>query len=233
MRFLKTVDEAARFGRESYWAVLKTVWHSRKAQRSWRPDHIRDRKAVFVKDAALPDDPVDFISHPWIHQCAHLPPGKQCHLFYLAEVLNRHRHLPRLEDTGEHHPLLSQPVVELALRTPLYLLLKGGKQRALARETFSNHVPHEIAERESKGGSTSSSIKALKGGMNFLSEMLLDGRLARAGLLNQEAIHPYLGKGSPLRADHFFQFVAAATAEIWLRQWEIPLQRSQIATQVV
>ena len=48
---------------------------------------------------------------------------------------------------NEHHPLLSQPLIETCLRIPVHLLATEGWDRAVARRAFSTDLPAEVYQR--------------------------------------------------------------------------------------
>lgn len=217
--FFRLLDESARFAGDSYWAVLRDMRRSPTVGNPWKPRYVLDRRATFVRSSALPDDLLEYLEHPWTRQSAHLPLGQQCKIQHYGEVLNRHRPLPRSEEVPEHHPLLSQPLIELCLRIPLYHLVRGGRARSLARDAFRDRVPNEILSRESKGNSTSTSLKALRNNLGFIRSILMDGSLRKEGLLDTEAIRPYLELTQPLRTEEFFPLFACLAAEVFITQW--------------
>ena len=176
-----------------------------------------ERKPHFVDEQALPADPLSYTAHPWTEDAASLPKGKQFQIHYLAEVINRHRPVPRVEHAYEHHPLLSQPVMELCLQIPTYVLLYGGRQRGLARHAFADIVPREIIEREDKGSTTFYVTDAIRRDIAFIRELLLDGLLVQQRVVRRSALEPYLLQNQSLRLEHIFPLLACIAAEVWLR----------------
>ena len=175
------IDDAARLASEPYWFVLQSALRTARSRARWYPESAATRTAHFVKPEALPDRPLEYVSHPWTAGCTDLPKGKQFQIYFLADVLHRQRQIPDLEHVIEHHPLLSQPLIELCLQIPTYLLIKGGRQRALARDAFRTYVPAPIIAREVKGETTLSIIDKIRNSESFLRELLLDGTLGTRG----------------------------------------------------
>lgn len=140
-------------------------------------------------------------------------------IHFLAEVLNRHRPIPRLRLVEEHHPLMSQPIIELCLRIPTYLLVKGGRDRALARDAFRDIIPHEIYQRRDKGSTGQHAIELMRRSGKFLNEMLLDGVLVREGIVDRRSVESFSTNSTPIRPEHYFPLIACIACEVWLNTW--------------
>ena len=119
------------------------------------------------------------------------------------------------------NPLLSQPLIELCLRIPTYVLCAAGHDRAVERRAFERDVPSEIVWRRDKGGTTDSLTRLLERNAAFVRELLLDGILVKKGFLVRQKLerffaHPYsyLTPGAMEIVDDYLG------AEVWLRQWE-------------
>jgi asparagine synthase (glutamine-hydrolysing) len=181
----------------------------------------------FVRHDALPDDVEEYIKHPWTHQREDLPKGKQFQIELIAELLNRHRFTPDLLYAPEHHPLISQPLLDLSFRIPIYLLTHGGRQRGLAREAFHDIVPAEILAREDKGSTIELWIHKIRESEAFIRDLLLDGWLADKRLIDRAALEPHLVGHQPIRPEQWSQLAACIAAEIWVRSW---LSRRRSAT---
>jgi len=216
---LKAVADAARFTREPYWNVLRSAWSTRRGGHAWRPDDLSDYRSFFVHPDAAPSDLPAYTAHPWTIDSEDLPLGKQLQIFYLAEVVNRHRAIGNLEVIEEWHPLLSQPMMTTCLRIPTYLLLRGGRQRSLARDAFREYLPAAIVGREDKGATTSRIIEVVRQSRPYICEMLFEGLLMKQGLLDRKVLEPHLRDRHPIRAEQFFPLMACICAEIWTRRW--------------
>jgi asparagine synthase (glutamine-hydrolysing) len=212
---LGAINDAARLSRQPYWSVLKSTWKSGRS--SGKSSEYRDREVFFVDPKLLPDEPAQYVAHPWDCDADDLPRGKQIQIRFLAEVMNRHRPVSRHEYAPQHHPLLSQPLVELCLQIPTYLLVQGGHERALARAAFCDRVPPEIIRRHDKGSIVSHVTELIRRGADFIRELLLEGVLAGQGLIVRGELDPYIVEGEPLREEHYPSLMACIAAEVWAR----------------
>ena len=179
--------------------------------------HSLPRAAYFVDRAALPKDADDFVTHPWAADTEDLPRGKQMQIRFLAEVANRHRPIPQLECAPQHHCLLSQPLMELCLQIPTYLLLRGGRERGLAREAFADRVPAQILRRREKGSIVFHATEMIRQSEPFVRALLLEGVLADAGVIVRKELEPYIVHGQPFREEHLLPMLACIAAEVWAR----------------
>ena len=213
--FIAAVRDQARLSRQPYWFVLESVYARRRGVGS--TSGTLAREPCFVARAALPDDVDHYVQHPWVADAADLPRGKQMQLRFLSEVANRHRPIPRLERAPQHHPLLSQPLMEFCLQIPTYLLLRGGRERALAREAFADRVPQQILRRRDKGSIVSHATEMIRQSELFVREILLDGVLAGAGVIVRAELEPFIVQGQPFREEHLMPLVACIAAEVWAR----------------
>jgi len=212
---LSAINDAARLSRQHYWSVFKSTWKSHRGGGKHLAQ--KDRLAFFVNPALLPDDLVRYISHPWDCDADDLPLAKQAQIGYLAEVLNRHRPVSPQECVSQHHPLLSQLLVELCLQIPTYLLLQGGHERALARAAFSDRVPLEITRRTDKGSILSYITQLVRRDANLIRELLLEGVLAGQGIIVRSELEPYIVEGTPFCEEHYPSLMACIAAEVWAR----------------
>jgi asparagine synthase (glutamine-hydrolysing) len=138
---------------------------------------------------------------------------------FLAEVANRHRPIARLERAPQHHPLLSQPLMEVCLQIPTYLLLQGGRERALAREAFANQVPPQILRRYDKGSTVAHATEMLRRSDPFLRELLLGGILAENNVIDRKELEPFILQGQPYREEQLLPLLACIAAEVFVRQY--------------
>jgi asparagine synthase (glutamine-hydrolysing) len=214
--FIAAVRDAARLSRQPYWFVLKSAYSRRQSSAGPAPNSLA-RTPCFVDPAALPDNVDEYVSHPWVADTEDLPRGKQMQIRFLAEVANRHRPIARLERAPQHHPLLSQPLMEVCLQIPTYLLLRGGRERGLAREAFAERVPSKILRRRDKGSIVSHATQMIRASETFVRDLLLDGTLARAGVIIRRELEPYIVHGQPFREEHLLPLLACIAAEVWAR----------------
>lgn len=214
---LSAVSDAARHSNQPYLSVLQSAIGLGLSRAKWTPPAFLERKVCFLNRDALPINAYEYVSHPWASDSELLPKGKQYQVVLLAELLNRSRPMPDLEFAYEHHPLQSQPLMEVCLRIPTYTLLKGGRQRALARDAFRDCMPEQIAKREDKGETSGFLTELVRRNEAFIREALFDGLLARERIVDRAELEPYLVKRQPLRSEHFFPLLACIACEVWGR----------------
>jgi asparagine synthase (glutamine-hydrolysing) len=220
--FASAVFDSATLSREPYYSVLRSAWKLGRGRAPWTSADIlnyKNRKAPFLNPDCLPHDLESYVAHPWTTEATDIPKGKQFQIGILADVLNRHRPTPCIEPVDEHHPLLSQPLIELCLQIPTYHLLHGGRQRALARDAFADRVPREILLREDKGVTTTYVTDTIRRSQTFICDLLLDGVLARHQLICRDEFDPYIVQGQSIGTEHFWPLLACIAAELWVRRW--------------
>ncbi len=215
---LQVFRDASTLTGDSYWAILKTTTGA-YFKRRWTPANPTQGQDTFVNPDALPDRAGDYASHPWAFDANDLPKGKQFQIRTLGDLVNRPAPTAKLDIADEHHPLISQPIIELCLNVPTYLLVKGGRHRALARAAFQDIVPQEILRREGKGSSRSWINAIIAENRRTIREVLLEGYLAQKGVLNCPQLDRVLGTPRPLTAMQVFPLLACFTAELWIRSW--------------
>jgi asparagine synthase (glutamine-hydrolysing) len=211
-------DEARRSALPYAWVLESALGAARSRNDGGRPPP-RDRVAHFIDPDALPRDLERYSAHPWAASTESLPPGRQRQISLLADIVNRHRPLQGLERAYEHHPLLSQPIIEQCLRTPTYLHLEGGRHRSLARYAFRDCVPQQILEREDKGATTQLTVESIRRSERFLCELLLDGILARERVFARDQLESCLRDGRALKTTELPPLLGCIAAEVWIRAW--------------
>ncbi len=220
------IADSSRLTRDSYWSVARSSLAALLRRPTWTPEHLHAHIAPFANPEALPENPFSYVRNPWSLQTDHLPFGKQFQIFYLAEVMNRHRPTATLEAAAEHHPLLSQPLVELCLRLPTYTLLTGGRARGLARQAFDQYVPLPILKRETKGSTAGYWQQVVTRSSSFLRELLCDGLLARQRIIDPLRVDALLKEPERSPYVDLMRLFAAASAEVWVRSWNAERKRA-------
>jgi asparagine synthase (glutamine-hydrolysing) len=164
----------------------------------------------------------DRFIHPWFRRTRFLAPGSHALLFGLIVVTSTAYHSPfsNPSDPPVVSPLVSQPLVELALRIPAYLHCKYAQDRPIARMAFANVLPPEILQRGlGKGGPALWVKDVVERNSEFLREYLLDGILVRRMLVDRKKLEtvlsPRIAKSTAVVTDIF----AKLYIEAWLRKW--------------
>lgn len=161
-------------------------------------------------------------SHPWLEPAVALCPGKRVHSLGVAlsipfyyNTYHRERSAPAV------HPLAAQPVVELALRIPTYVLLANGMSRGLARRAFRDLLPTAITRRTVKGTSAQYWHRVVCHNVPFLRHCLLDGELVRQGLLDRAKLERYLTADQPFLSVPPTRIMDYLACETWLQQFRL------------
>jgi asparagine synthase (glutamine-hydrolysing) len=163
----------------------------------------------------------DRFLHPWYRQSRRIAPGSRALLFGLITVTSTSYHSPFSNplDPPRVSPLVSQPLVEIALRMPAYLHCRFAQDRAVARTAFADVLPPEILQRGlGKGGPSLWAKEVVENNVRFLREFLLDGILVRERLIDrtklETVLSPRIAKSTVVVGDIF----AKVYIEAWLRR---------------
>lgn len=165
--------------------------------------------------------------HPLYRGRPTLPPGKFFHAYGLTHS-TAYGYLGRQSGSNTVHtvtrvdPLLSQPIIELFLRIPVYVLSVGGRDRAIARMAFSGHVPPQVIQRKTKGGMEEYLRDVIVQNVKLMQEMLLDGYLAQERLIDRKKLEEVLS-GEFTRIQFYMADVLdLLSVEAWARSWSRP-----------
>lgn len=162
----------------------------------------------------------------WVTDPSGLPPGKfqqVNHLFHLVHVRET---LDMSGDREVVHPLVSQPLIELCLRLPVYRLCAHGQRRGLARLAFKGMIPEEIRTRTTKGSASRYFADTVDLHRQTIVETLMDGCLVKRSLLDRDLLADFLRADlAPFRR---FQskLLTFYAIEIWLARWERYLEQA-------
>jgi asparagine synthase (glutamine-hydrolysing) len=164
---------------------------------------------------------------PWLCDSKGISHAKLDHI-RMASVPHDFYHPFDIHDAPDRvSPLISQPLVELCLRTPVHVLAAGAQDRYLARTAFSSKLPLEIVSRRAKGTADAYIQRLLVHNRRFACEMLLDGMLVANGYLDREGLERTLtteegGLGGNVAEVMIFHL----NTECWLRKaaaiWAVP-----------
>lgn len=209
--------DAARLGRVSVWTAIGMALRERlRPTDPWPP--AGQRPVLLSRDAWVASPPRDRYLHPALARGHGLPIGKASQLLQLLRPLDYYDPLLREDAPEVLHPLLSQPLIELCLATPLSDLVRGGRGRALARQAFRNDLPAPIRDRRSKGGLGEHLARLLDHNRHTVRALLLDGELARHGLLDRQAAGQLLAGQAPVAETLQFELIQCLGVEAWLQR---------------
>lgn len=216
--FAAVAVDAARLGRTSVWQVLRHAFAERL-----RPSRVTVDVAAQL--TLLSDDTqrtplaTGRFVHPALLRPAKVPIGKLTQAWQLMHPGSYYDPLEREAAPETVHPLLSQPLVELALKLPTWELTRGGHGRALARRAFADGLPPEIATRRAKGGMEEHVRLVLLRNLDFARSMLLDGCLVRQGILDRKRVEAALENRPTATMTHLGEIHICIGIEAWLQAW--------------
>lgn len=183
-----------------------------KLRRPARSPHRGEATFIAVHgDDAGPEE------HPWFAAPANALPGDRERIFDLAGNQLFQNQAARGSRRALRFPLLSQPVMEACLRAPSWMWISGGRNRAVARAAFSDVLPPEILNRQSKATYMSYLGAVYQRNKSQILGFLLGGRLASQGLLDTRAINDFVGRNLPPRDQTFLRMFDLCMVENWVR----------------
>jgi asparagine synthase (glutamine-hydrolysing) len=212
-RFFSAAHAVARVHHDTVWSATRRAL--RQALRPRPPQawpRVDDFVAPEVRSAAPP-------FHPWLIEPDDALPGTRGHI---RSIMAAQAHLDgylRHAVAPSVFPLLAQPVIEACLGVPTWTWIEGGVDRAVARHAFATRLPEIIVQRQTKGMMNAFSAQAYARNRSRLIPFLLDGHLARRGIIDRSALEPYLRQTGPVRDTRFYRVLALVDVELWLRGW--------------
>jgi len=204
----------------SVWTVLRNMWHYGVRRKNFQSvlegrSHWGAVSAEVIESALKRGD----FAHPWFQSEATLPPGKRRQAFLLSFAPDFYDPFDNESLPEKVAPLLSQPLIELCLRIPTYVLAPGPQDRMLARNAFANRLPEVIRCRITKGSLGRHVKVVLEANREFLAELLLDGVLVSRQLLDRRKLEEALS-GAPVPGRYFApELFEYAGIESWVRAW--------------
>ncbi|HKE13651.1 MAG TPA: asparagine synthase C-terminal domain-containing protein [Kofleriaceae bacterium] len=217
---VRTALDAALLSRTSLWSVLALALRHGVLGRAC---DVRARLAVPMSDALAPrlrdSLRVDDVEHPSLAG-ARLPPGKLIHVFLTQTPHNDATLAAGPDWLDQVHPFHSQPLVELCLRTPIYLLSIDGRNRGLARAAFAGLVAPEVLARNAKGSGDLHHGETARDHYTTARRHLEGGLLVARGLLDRRALEQMFDGESPELSSLRPQLLHYLYTEHWARRWE-------------
>ncbi|HEY0685879.1 MAG TPA: asparagine synthase-related protein [Steroidobacter sp.] len=211
----------ARAERTSVWSVLKSGWARGLLRRPCDPLAHMGRPQPLVRPevvAAVRGN--ERWIHPWLRSIDGVPEGKLQHVGAMSHPFAYYDPLQRLVAAERVHPLFSQPVMEVCLRTPTYFMAAGGRDRAVARQAFAQDLPKSIVARRGKAGLDSYLHRVGERNLQYIKAMLLDGHLVKQQLLDRRRVEAALtAPRSRMREELNELLVYHLSTEAWINSW--------------
>jgi len=208
-------DDIAQVAQATHTAVVKQA----VARLLWRSPRYRwDALTELLSDKGL-EALTTALDHRWLDPPRGALPGSAGQIGVLLAALS----LVQSPSAAARYPwrsvLLAQPIVEACLSVPTWLWFDRGRNRAIARHAFAPLLPQAIAWRPSKGAMDSFVVEIFEANRAKLMAMLLDGHLARSGLIDREAVERTLRDDGPVRGPGYGRIMQFADVEAWLACW--------------
>lgn len=200
----------------SVWQAAREVMRllgKRGRAYKWRPETLFLHRDIIQAQARTP------MTHPWLETPPNALPGKSGHIAMLLRMQ------PHLEGYDRNlalpviNPLVSQPIVEMCLGIPSWSMCEGGRNRAAARAAFTSRLPGEILDRRSKAGPDSFIVQLLDHRLPEIHERLLEGALARHGLLDLDLLRAAIATPERYKPSNYMRIMALLDAEAWIGRW--------------
>lgn len=194
---------------EAIWKGMVRAWWREPAYR-WPIDR-------YLLSADVDELLQDWPCHPWLR----VPPGglagRAAHIAWLLGIEN---HLEGFRRELKHPivaPLMSQPIAELCLAIPTWAWIRGGCNRAVARDAFASKLPPAIVRRRSKGTPGPFVSQILAARRRTIREMLMEGMLAERGLLDAGRIDHILSEERSFSERDVGRIMGLLDVEAWVR----------------
>lgn len=212
-RACRAMRDVARASGATIWEAARLSWRAHRAgpRLGWRRD------LTYLVEAAMPARQP---AHPWDADAQRFTPAKRNHVESIRRILDFLDRPGRWHGREVFAPLLSAPVVEFCLSVPSDYWYVGGRNRAVARAAFADHLPAEIVWRQGKGRMEALCAAAYLRQRSDLRDLLLGGRLAERGMLDAPAIEAYLKRDLADGEFDYFRLIEIGDTERWVRAVE-------------
>lgn len=210
--FARTVVEVARANRCNAWDI---AWKAMK--KAFRGKEHRDwyaNEAYLAKEIRSSRFPPEL---PWPSPQARPLPGKVEHVHGLYNSCYNMNGYSRSDLMAGIFPLLSQPLVETCLRIPTWLWVGSGRGRLIARRAMAHDLPKNIGWRISKGGLGQLQLQMLRERRLLVREILMDGLLSGAGILDRNLIEQRLNDDLSFETNDIGRILRLCDFEAWCR----------------
>lgn len=159
----------------------------------------------------------NYLSHPWHDLFSDLNNGKKFQISGLIDSENFYTYRKSSEKVDVVHPLLSQPIIELCLTIPSYILTPNLINRGLIRSAFKEYLPESIMIRRSKCTAGNFFSELIEYNYNDICNNLLNGKLIDYQIVSKEWLDKAIKLGR-IDENIKMQLFQLITTEIWLRK---------------
>lgn len=214
-RALAVARDIAAIAQATTFAVARQALHRllfRGPNYRW-PPNLELLSPAAAADAAIA------LCHPWLAAPQNAQAGSAAHIALILGALSVVQGAGYGNSPPSAAVLLAQPVIETCLTIPSWLWFERGRNRAVARRAFEPLLPHATAWRTSKGAMDSFIVELFEANRATIRAMLLDGWLAKHGLIDRNAVARILDEPAPVRGQQYGRIMQFADTEAWLASW--------------
>lgn len=218
---LRVALDAARINRDSVWHSLYegVLRHWKRLPRSVLSE-FGGRRAVIPRKVYERARNDHSLFPPWIREADDLAPGLMWQILSLSIPPQFYESFGGPTAIERTPVLMSQPVMEACIRIPAYLWITGGRDRSIARRAFTDVLPQAVVRRTQKGLVDRYNRRMLDKNASFLREMLLDGLLVKAGLLDAGKLAELTSMDASFEGFEYNEVLRHhLCTEIWVRRW--------------
>jgi asparagine synthase (glutamine-hydrolysing) len=140
-------------------------------------------------------------------------------LFHALYYCEGNEHMSSFSYT---HPLISQPIVELALKIPTYQSYQDNYDRIFFRKAVSRIKKPNALWRTIKGQTTSSVVKNCAAQADELYDFIKSGDLYKSGILNKKWLHENIIKMKHGQNQNLWPILHIIVSQMWITQWSSP-----------
>ena len=220
LRLVSTLFDTCRLtGASTFRVIREAVRVPRTGRRKyfWTPD-LRFLTADAI--AAAADTP---LAHPWLDGPTDSLPGKAAHVAFLIRTQQYMDVHDRRWPTATLHPLLSLPIIEACLAMPSWTACAGGVDRSYARRAFAADLPAQTLTRTVKNGPDGFALAIIRRHLGRIRERLLNGELARRGIVDREKLEMALREQRLATTDDYPRILLLLDTEAWAEGWTTTL----------
>lgn len=214
---LSTLRDVCMITGSSAWPVLREAIRVTRAggrAYKWKEDTRFLHPDVIEEQQKVPLD------HPWLDGPPNASSGKAGHIAMLLRMQHHLDNYDRSIGFSVVSPLTSQPLVELCLSIPSWESCAGGVNRAPVRAAFKGILPPMIIDRRSKGGPDGFLSQIVNRYLPEIRGRLLDGGLARQGILDLALLSGFLASPDRLQIADYMRIMALLDTEAWIARWD-------------
>ncbi|HWJ37330.1 MAG TPA: asparagine synthase-related protein, partial [Sphingomicrobium sp.] len=110
-------------------------------------------------------------------------------------------------------------LLDLCMQIPSWLWLRGGRDRAVARDAFRGLVPDSILKRRMKGSLQGMLYRSFSALRETMRELLTSGELAEHAIVNPSLIDEALQSEAWMTDEVQLRISEMVALELWLRSW--------------